>query len=454
MLATNLDSNHRGKVMPETKTKILVCNAGSSSFKFSLFGAEEEVLLAEGGIDWITKPTRLVFRGAGQPEIREELKLEKHADAAARILDDLQAGASAALQSPEDLRAVGHRVVHGGERYTSAVRITPEVKQAIEELAELAPLHNPAALDGITAVEQVLPDVPQVAAFDTAFHSTLSEAARTYPVPKKWTREWGIRRYGFHGLSHSYCTGQAAKMIGRPGLRLVIAHLGNGASVSAVRHGVCVDTSMGFTPLEGLMMGTRSGTVDPGLLIYLLRHKGLDAKELDSALNYESGLLGVSGISSDLRQVLSQLPHNPDARLAVDVYVHRIVRTIGAMAATLGGIDALVFTAGVGERAVEIRKRVCEKLGYLGLELDQAANETCKPDADISMPASKARILVIATREDLTIMRETRRLVGSSINGRYGKEQARPSLIIDENNRQTSAPLGQKRASPVKERTK
>ena len=454
MLATNLDSYHRGAVMPETKTKILVCNAGSSSLKFSLFDAEDEVLLADGGVDWLTRPARLVFRGANQPEIREELKLKKHADAVARILDDLQAGASAALQSPEDLRAVGHRVVHGGERYTSAVRIDAEVKRTIEELTELAPLHNPASLDGINAVEQVLPKVPQVAAFDTAFHATLSEAARTYPLPQKWTREWGIRRYGFHGLSHSYCTGQAAKIVGRQDLRLVIAHLGNGASVSAVRDGVCVDTSMGFTPLEGLMMATRSGTVDPGLLIYLLRNKGLDAEELDSALNYESGLLGISGISSDLRQILSELPHNPDARLAVDVYVHRIVKTIGAMAATLGGIDALVFTAGVGEGSPEIRKRVCEKLGYLGLELDQAANETCKPDADISMPASKARILVIATREDLTIMRETRRLVGSSINGRHGKEQTRPSLTIDEKNRQTSAPFGQNRASPVKERTK
>jgi acetate kinase len=434
MSATNIDSYHRRTVVPEPKSKILVCNAGSSSFKFSLFGAEEEVLLAEGGIDWITKPTRLVFRRAGQPEIREELKLEKHADAAARILDDLQAGASAALQSPEDLRAVGHRVVHGGERYTSAVRITSEVKQAIEELAELAPLHNPAALDGITAVEQVLPDVPQVAAFDTAFHSTLSEAARTYPVPKKWTREWRMRRYGFHGLSHSYCAGRAAEMTGRRDSRLIIAHLGNGASVSAVRDGVCVDTSMGFTPLEGLVMGTRSGTVDPGMLVYVLRRKGLDANALDQALNYESGLLGLSGISSDMRQILSELPHNPDAQLAVDVYVHRLRQTVGAMAATLGGIDALVFTAGVGEGSPEIRKRVCEKLKYLGLELDPAANETSKPDADISMPASKARILVIATREDLTIMRETRRLVGSSINGRHGKEQTRPSLTIDENN--------------------
>src|SRR6266478_7761938 len=349
MLATNLDSCHTGTAAPETKTKILVCNAGSSSFKFSLFDAEDELLLADGGIDWLTKPARLVFRAANQPEIREELKLEKHGDAVAQILDNLQAAPSAALHSLAELRAVGHRVVHGGDRYTSAVVITSEVKRAIEELTELAPLHNPSSLDGINAVEQVLPKIPQVAAFDTAFHATLSEAARTYPLPQKWTREWGIRRYGFHGLSHSYCTGQAAKIIGRRGLRLVIAHLGNGASVAAVRDGVCVDTSMGFTPLEGLMMATRSGTIDPGLLIYLLRHKGLDVERLDRALNHESGLLGVSGISSDLRQLLSELPHNPDARLAVDVYVHRIVQTIGAMAATLGGIDALVFTAGVGE---------------------------------------------------------------------------------------------------------
>jgi acetate kinase len=339
----------------------------------------------------------------------------------ARILDDLHAGSSAVLQSPEDLRAVGHRVVHGGDRYTSAVRIDAEVKRIIEGLTELAPLHNPPSLEGINAVEQFLPKVPQVAAFDTAFHATLSEAARTYPLPQKWTREWGIRRYGFHGLSHSYCSAEAAKRIGRQDLRLVIAHLGNGASVSAVCDGVCVDTSMGFTPLEGLMMATRSGTVDPGILIYLLRRKGLDVEELDNALNHESGLLGISGISSDLREVLSELPHNPDAGLAVDVYVHRIVQTIGAMAATLEGIDVLVFTAGVGERAAKIRKRVCEKLKYLGLELDPAANENCKPDADISMPGSTARVLVIATREDLAIMRETRRLVGLSISRHHGE---------------------------------
>ena len=415
MFATNLDSYHRTTVMPETNTKILVCNAGSSSLKFSLFDAEEEVLLADGEIDWIRKPTKLVFRRADQPEIHQNLKLEKHADAAAGILDDLQAGSSPALHSLEELRAVGHRVVHGGDRYSCAVLITPEVKRTIKELTELAPLHNPASLASIEAAEQALPGIPQVAAFDTAFHSTLSEAARTYAVPRKWTREWRIRRYGFHGLSHSYCAGRAAEIMGRPNLRVVIAHLGHGASMSAVHDGVCVDTSMGFTPLEGLVMGTRSGTVDPGMLVYALQRKGLDGKALDKALNHESGLLGLSGISSDMRQILSELPHNPDARLAVEVYVHRIRQTVGAMAATLGGVDALVFTAGVGEGSQEIRKRVCENLDYLGLELDRTANETCKPDGDIATPGSKARILVITTREDLMIMRETRRLVASSM---------------------------------------
>jgi acetate kinase len=400
--------------MFEAKMKILVCNAGSSSFKFSLFEARGELLLAEGSIDWTTKPTQLVYRRTGYPEIREELELEKHADAAGRIHDDLQAGPSAPLHGLADIHAVGHRIVHGGDRCTSAVRIPPGVKRAIAELSELAPLHNPAGLDVITVAEQALPGVPQVAAFDTAFHATPSEAARTYPVPLTWRREWGIRRYGFHGLSHSYCAGRAAEMVGRQDLRLVIVHLGNGASMSAVRNGLCVDTSMGFTPVEGLMMGTHSGTVDPGMLVHVLRHKGLDVDALDKALNYESGLLGVSGVSSDMREVLSALPSNPDARLAIDVYVHRIRQTVGAMAATLGGIDALVFTAGVGEHAPEIRRRVCENLGFLGLELDQRANETCQADADVAVPASAVRILVIAAREDLAIMRETRRLLTST----------------------------------------
>lgn len=391
--------------------KILVLNAGSSSLKFSLFQADGEQLLEEGGIDWTTMPTRLLLRRPGQPEVQKTLTLRRHADAIAVVFDELQAGLSASLDRSADVQAVGHRVVHGGSRYTAAVRITPDVERAIGELADLAPLHNPASLEVIRRVEQFLPGVPQVAAFDTAFHATLSPAARTYPVPQRWIRDWGVRRYGFHGLSHSYCAGRAAEMIGRCDLKLIIAHLGNGASVSAVRDGRSLDTSMGFTPLEGLMMGTRSGTVDPGLLLYLLQQKGLTPLQLDHALNQESGLLGLSGISSDMRRVLAALPDNPDARLAVDVYVHRIRQTVGAMAATLGGIDGLVFTAGIGENAAQIRERVCENLGCIGLQLDRTANAVCRPDADVTAPGSPARILVIATREDLAIVREMRRLL-------------------------------------------
>jgi acetate kinase len=396
--------------------RILVCNSGSSSLKFSLFEAEDESLLAEGGIDWTTKPTRLVFRRPGQPDSREELELREHGEAIARILEDLQAGPSAPLQRIEDIAAVGHRVVHGGSRYTTAVRITPEVQSAINELSELAPLHNPASLEGIRAIEQILPSVPQVAVFDTAFHATLPAAARIYPVPRKWTNDWAVHRYGFHGLSHAYCARRAAEMLERRGSRLIIAHLGNGASVSAVRDGICVDTSMGFTPLEGVAMGTRSGSVDPGLLLYLIRHKGLSPEQLDHALNYESGLLGISGISSDMRKILELSSQSPDARLALEVYIHRLVQTIGAMAATLGGVEGLVFTAGVGENSARVRQLACANLGHLGLELDQEANNTCKPDADVASPGSHGRVLVIATNEDLTILRQTRDLLEPSIN--------------------------------------
>jgi len=393
--------------------KILVCNSGSSSLKFSLFEADAEVLLAEGSIDWTAKPTKLVLRRPGRPDIREELQLSQHSETIARILSHLQEGPWAPLLGIDDIDAVGHRVVHGGNRYTAAVRITPEVQSAIAELSELAPLHNPASLEGIRAIEKALPSVPQVAVFDTAFHSTLSAAARTYPVPRKWTNDWAVHRYGFHGLSHSYCARRAAEMLERNDSRLVIAHLGNGASVSAVRNGICIDTSMGFTPLEGVVMGTRSGNVDPGLLIYLLRRKSLSVEQLDHALNYESGLLGISGTSSDMREILEHSSQAPDARLALEVYIHRLVQTIGGMAATLGGVDGLVFTAGVGENSSNVRELVCENLGHLGLDLDRAADTRCKPDADVSSITSSGRILVISTREDLTIVRESTKFVSS-----------------------------------------
>ena len=395
------------------KMKIVVCNSGSSSLKFSLFEADNELLLAEGGIDWTVKPTRLVFRRPGQPDLREELKLKDHGEAMARILEDLLTGPAAPLRGIDDIDVVAHRIVHGGRRYTAAVRITPEVQNAIGELSELAPLHNPAGLEGIGAIERILPAVPQVAVFDTAFHATLSVAARTYAVPRKWTNDFGVHRYGFHGLSHDYCTQRAAEMLDRGDARLVVAHLGNGASVSAVRNGICVDTSMGFTPLEGVVMGSRSGSVDPGLLLYLLRRKSLSPEQLDHALNFESGLLGLSGISSDMRHILELSAQHPDARLALEVYIHRLRQTIGAMVATLGGVDALVFTAGVGENSARIRELVCENLSHLGLQLDPTANAQRKPDADVASTDSPGRILVIATREDLTIVRETRRLIES-----------------------------------------
>lgn len=419
--------------------KILACNSGSSSLKFSLVEADQEKLLAEGSIDWTTRPTRLVFRRPGQPEFREELHLRERSEALGRIRADLQAGPSAPLHDDQDLDAVGHRVVHGGRRFTAAVRITPEVKSAIGELSELAPLHNPASLEGISAIEQVLPSVPQVAVFDTAFHTTLPAAAQTYALPPTWRTEWGIHRYGFHGLSHAYCARRAAEMLGHNGSRLVIAHLGNGASVSAVRGGICIDTSMGFTPLDGLVMGTRSGSLDPGLLLYVLRDKGLTVEQLDHALNNESGLLGLSGISSDMRQILEEAPRSSDARLALKVYVHRLVQTIGAMAATLGGVDGLVFTAGVGENSAQVRALVCENLGHLGLKLDSTVNVRCKPDADISGRDSPGRILVVATREDLTIVRETKRLIcseaGTQEDVPWGQLTAIPETIQHLNHR-------------------
>jgi acetate kinase len=395
--------------------KVLVLNTGSSSLKFSLYETDGERVLGEGLADWSADPAQLTVRRAGGAPARSELGVTRHEDAVDRLVDALLHGDPPLLGAGGDLGAVGHRVVHGGDRYTAAVRVTPEVKAAIAELAELAPLQNPANLEGINAAEAALPNVPQVAVFDTAFHANIPPAARTYPLPWSWSTDWGLRRYGFHGLSHAYCAGRAAEMLRRPaaGLRLVISHLGNGCSVSAVLDGASVDTSMGFTPLEGLMMGTRSGSVDPGLLLHVLRRKGVTPDELDRVLNHESGLLGVSGVASDMRQVLAAADAgNARARLALEIFAHRVRQTVGAMTSTLGGIDALVFTAGIGEHAAPIRARACAGLECLGLELDARANADCRPDADVAVAASRGRILVIATREDLMIVRETVRVLG------------------------------------------
>ncbi|HEX5062297.1 MAG TPA: acetate/propionate family kinase [Kofleriaceae bacterium] len=384
--------------------RILLLNAGSSSLKCSLMESTDRTVVARATADWAGSVTRYERVGPGDERVSEAVPLRGHGDAVRYALDDL------ATKAPTSERpfAVGHRIVHGGDLNTT-VRITPAVRSRISALADLAPLHNPPGLDTLATAEAVLPRVPHVAVFDTAFHATLPAAAYTYPLPQAWSTDWRIRRYGFHGLSHSYATARAAELLDRPPneLRLITCHLGAGCSATAVLHGRSIDTTMGFTPLDGLMMATRCGSLDPGILTHVQLHHGMSARELEATLNQRSGLLGVSGISADMREVLAARRANHErARLAVDVYVHRVRQAIGALAVTLGGVDALVFTAGVGENSAEIRMLVCQRLECLGLEIDTDANARCQPDADIARQDSRARILVIAAREDLAMLSE------------------------------------------------
>jgi acetate kinase len=386
---------------------ILLLNAGSSSLKCTLMEADGRVV-ARGQGDWAGSGTRYQYAGSDGEERSEEVSWTGHAKAVHRFVFDLLHAEPLVLPERSALAAVGHRVVHGGQ-FTASVRITPQIRSRINALADLAPLHNPPSLETLAAAEAELPGVPQVAVFDTAFHATLPPEARTYPVPASWTHDWSIRRFGFHGLSHAYCARRAAEMLGRPAdeLRLVACHLGHGCSASAVRGGRCVDTTMGFTPLEGLMMATRCGSIDPSIVLHVQQHHGLSAEQVELALNRESGLLGVSGISGDMRQVLAAAKGGHDqARLALGMYTHRVRQTIGALAVTMGSVDALIFTAGVGEHASEVRASICAGLQCLGLELDSQANASCLPDADVARPSSHGRILVIATREDLMMLRE------------------------------------------------
>lgn len=388
---------------------ILLLNAGSSSLKVTVMNAVDCKVIARGSADWAGQVTRYQYSNSDGSSRTEEVSWSGHAKAVQRFMDDLPTTQRSALI------AVGHRVVHGGQ-FTTSVSITPQVRERIMTLSDLAPLHNPPAMATLAAAEAALPGMSHVAVFDTAFHATLSPEAYTCPLPQKWTREWGIRRYGFHGLSHAYCAQRAAEMLAtRPSdlpSRLVICHLGHGCSASAVKDGKCVDTTMGFTPLDGLMMGTRCGSIDPSIVLHVLQHKGLTVEQVETALNRESGLLGVSGISGDMRQVLAAAKAgNEFARLAIGIYSHRVRQAIGSFAVTMGGIDALVFTAGVGEHAAEIRASVCEGLDCLGLELDGNANVECRPDTDIAVTSSRGRIFVIATQEDVTMVREVTKVL-------------------------------------------
>ena len=355
--------------------RVLVVNAGSSSLKLRLLGPDDEVL-AQHDLD--------APRAEADPG---EL--------------------AAVLAELEEVEAVGHRVVHGGERFAEAVPVDAEVREALRRLGDLAPLHQPKSLAVLDAVTAALPDVPAVACFDTAFHATLPPAAATYPVPAGWRDRWGVRRYGFHGLSHAYAARRATEMAPGAG-RVVTCHLGAGASLAAVHDGRSVETTMGFTPLEGLVMATRSGSVDPGLIMWLLERGHMDAAGLAHALEHESGLQGLAG-SADMREVLERADGgDAEARLALDVYGHRLRAGVAAMAAALGGLDALVFTGGVGENAAAVRERACAGLEFLGMALDGEANARARGDSDVSADGSAAAVLVVAAREDLEIARQVR----------------------------------------------
>jgi acetate kinase len=397
---------------------VLVLNAGSSSHKAALFDmARGSHPLWRGQLDWSAQPDAVVQSVQGTDGAVQQTTLETRdrPTGLRSLLATLGAGATAVLDSPEQIAAVGHRVVHGGDRYQASIRVTPEVQRAIRDLIPLAPAHNPANLEGIEVLTDLLGEVPQVAVFDTAFHSTLPPAAAAYAGPYHWWTQ-GIRRYGFHGISHRYVAQRAATLLDRPldTLKLVTCHLGNGCSLAAVDGGRSVDTTMGFTPLEGLMMGSRSGSVDPGLILHLLRQGEISVTDLDRQLNKQSGLLGISGVSNDLRAVQTAAAEGHDrAQLAIALFLHSLRRHIGAMVASLGGLDALVFTAGMGENSALVWQETCAALGFLGIHL-KGDLERCADDQDIAAPDAPVRVLVIHTQEEWAIAQDCAAIVASS----------------------------------------
>jgi acetate kinase len=394
--------------------KILVLNSGSSSQKSCVYEIAEALPdsppppVWEGKIEWEGDDATLRLRGADGQERTENVKSAERAEATKRLFATLTSGPHSILKDKSEIGVVGHRIVNGGAEYSQPIRINADVKMSIGKMTAFAPLHNRIELEGIRLVEEILGAVPQVAVFDTAFHRRMADAAAIYPGPYAWA-ERGIRRYGFHGINHHYCTERAAQLLRKKQreLRLVTCHLGNGCSLAAIREGYSVDTTMGFTPLEGLMMGTRSGSVDPGILTFLMREQGLTGEQLDELLNRKSGLLGISGVSSDMRQIVAAMKQgNPRAKLAFDIFVHRLRAGIAAMVASLGGIDALVFTAGIGENSPEVRAAACVNLGFLGLQLDAVKNQSSRGDEEISKQESKVHVLVLRAQEDWAIAKE------------------------------------------------
>jgi len=410
--------------------KILVLNCGSSSVKYQFLDMQDERVLAKGKVERIGMDDAIFeYKGSAGQEIKEVTPILDHTVAVRKVLAALTDKEHGVISSPDEITAVGHRVVHGGEAFSGSVIIDHEVKRTLRALFDLAPLHNPPNLTGILAVEAALPGVPQCGTFDTAFHATMPEVAYLYGLPYAMYKRHKVRRYGFHGTSHRYVSERAMQLMGpRPNLKLITCHLGNGSSLAAVMNGKSVDTSMGFTPLEGMIMGTRSGDVDPGVFSYIMSREEISMAEINSMLNKHSGLMGISGISSDMRQIEEEMEKgNPRAKLAFDMLEYRLRKYIGAYAAAMNGVDGIIFTGGIGENSAVLREKVMRNLTFLGITLDEVANlDRSRGERRISGPDSKVEVWVIPTNEELVIARDTRDLV---LQMQQGKIQRQPDLV-------------------------
>lgn len=400
--------------------KILVLNCGSSSIKYQFIDTEIQDALAMGMVERIGMSSAvLTHTPKGKEKIRIVGEILDHTIAIEYVLAVLLSPNHGVIKDKSEIDAVGHRVVHGGEDFSASVLITDRVMSVIKENIELAPLHNPPNIKGIQAAKSHLPKIPQVAVFDTAFHANMPTYAYLYGLPYELYRRYKIRRYGFHGTSHRFVAERAVELLGKPynELKLITCHLGNGASIAAIDKGISVDTSMGFTPLEGLLMGTRSGDLDPSIITYVMGKEGLEIREMNALLNKHSGLIGVSGESSDMRELEEAVAEgDKKAKNAFDLFTYRIKKYVGSYIAALGGLDALVFTGGIGENSVEVRKAVCSNMNYLGLELDHVKNENAKGEMDLSTENSKAKILRIPTNEELVIALDTEQIVKEQLS--------------------------------------
>ncbi len=395
--------------------KILVLNCGSSSVKYKLIESESKEVLAEGGVEKIGLPDSFLKfkRPDGSKEVLE-VSMPTHKEAVKNVLDILTDPKEGVIKDYSEIKAIGHRVVHGMDKFSQSVLITPEVIEKVKECYTVAPLHNPANITGIEAVTELMPSVPQVAVFDTAFHQTMPPKAYMYALPYEAYEKYGVRRYGFHGTSHRYVSRRACEFLGLDyeKQRIITCHIGNGASITAVKDGKSIDTSMGLTPTEGLMMGTRVGDVDPGALVYIMEQEKLDAQGLSKLINKRSGVAGITGGSSDMRDVEDAIARGDErAKLAMDMYEYRILKYIGAYTAVLGGVDVIVFTAGVGENQISSREEICRKLAFMGVTFNAEANKKRGQEIEISGPDSKVHVVVIPTDEELMIAEDTASIV-------------------------------------------